>query len=50
MVNILGDSWKPGQPDAANPPEQDFAHDNLKLHLYAKHEARPGKMGHFRAG
>ncbi len=45
MVNILGDSWVDGK----NPPwHKAFAHPNLKLHLYGKHEPRKGrKMGHF---
>lgn len=45
MVNILGDSWIEGQ----EPPwNKGFAHQNLKLHLYGKHEPRKGrKMGHF---
>jgi 5-(carboxyamino)imidazole ribonucleotide synthase len=41
MVNMLGDLW---------PPQWDsiFAQNNIKLHLYGKTEARPGrKMGHF---
>ncbi len=41
MVNMLGDLW---------PPKWNaiFAHTNVKLHLYGKPEARPGrKMGHF---
>lgn len=45
MVNILGDSWVGG-----NEPDwhQAFAHPNLKLHLYGKHEPRKArKMGHF---
>ncbi|MEM7483214.1 MAG: 5-(carboxyamino)imidazole ribonucleotide synthase [Acidobacteriota bacterium] len=43
MVNLLGDLWQHGEPDwAAVAGEQ-----NLKLHLYGKGEARPGrKMGH----
>jgi 5-(carboxyamino)imidazole ribonucleotide synthase len=44
MVNILGDRWHNGGPhwDAL------LAHDNIKLHLYGKEAARPGrKMGHF---
>jgi 5-(carboxyamino)imidazole ribonucleotide synthase len=44
MVNILGDRWHDGGPhwDAL------LAHDNIKLHLYGKETARPGrKMGHF---
>lgn len=44
MVNILGDSWRDGGPhwDAL------LAHPAIKLHLYGKEAARPGrKMGHF---
>ncbi|MHB1143621.1 MAG: 5-(carboxyamino)imidazole ribonucleotide synthase [Thiobacillus sp.] len=44
MVNILGDRWHDGGPhwDAL------LAHPNIKLHLYGKEAARPGrKMGHF---
>jgi len=44
MVNILGDRWQNGGPhwDAL------LAHPNIKLHLYGKETARPGrKMGHF---
>ncbi len=44
MVNLLGDVWQSGQPawDAL------FACPEAKLHLYGKHEARPGrKMGHY---
>jgi 5-(carboxyamino)imidazole ribonucleotide synthase len=41
MVNMLGDLWVP---DWLNI----FTHNNIKLHLYGKTEARPGrKMGHF---
>ena len=41
MVNMLGDIWLPDWVDI-------FAQDNIKLHLYGKTEARPGrKMGHF---
>lgn len=44
MVNILGDAWKGAEPAW----DKSLAHSNLKLHLYGKHEARPGrKMGHF---
>lgn len=44
MVNILGDSWKHGEPAW----DKAFTENSLKLHLYGKHEARPGrKMGHF---
>ena len=50
MVNLLGDVWY-GQ-DAHHSHEPDwsklFAQPDLKLHLYGKHHARPGrKMGHF---
>lgn len=41
MVNMLGDLWQPNWSDI-------FEHNNIKLHLYGKTEARPGrKMGHF---
>ena len=46
MSNLLGDLWQDGAPDwrAA------CAFPNVKLHLYGKHEARPGrKMGHLTA-
>ncbi len=48
MVNLLGDLWYDGdhyrEPDWARL----YAVPNLKLHLYGKHHARPGrKMGHF---
>jgi len=48
MVNLLGDLWFDGEryrePDWARL----HAVPNLKLHLYGKHHARPGrKMGHF---
>ena len=46
MANLLGDIWSKGEPDwvaAVALPE-------LKLHLYGKTEARPGrKMGHVTA-
>ena len=46
MVNILGDLWennKQEQPDWSL-----ILSDNIKLHLYGKQQARPGrKMGHF---
>ena len=50
MVNLLGDLWY--QRDAHHSHEPDWprllAVPNLKLHLYGKHHARPGrKMGHF---
>jgi 5-(carboxyamino)imidazole ribonucleotide synthase len=50
MVNLLGDLWFAGNMDEAREPEwqQLFAVPNLRLHLYGKREARPGrKMGHF---
>lgn len=44
MVNLLGDLWHGGEPDWS----QLLAEPALKLHLYGKHHARPGrKMGHF---
>jgi len=44
MVNILGDRWQNGGPHWA----MLLAHPNIKLHLYGKQTARPGrKMGHF---
>jgi 5-(carboxyamino)imidazole ribonucleotide synthase len=46
MANLLGDLWSAGEPDwvaACRFP-------NVKLHLYGKREARPGrKMGHLTA-
>lgn len=45
MANVLGDLWEDGVPDW----EQLLATD-VKLHLYGKTEARPGrKMGHITA-
>ncbi len=44
MVNLLGESWRNGEPAW----DKLFANPRAKLHLYGKHEARPGrKMGHF---
>ena len=47
MINLLGDIWtkaNDGDPDWASL----LADSNVKLHLYGKGEARPGrKMGHF---
>ena len=44
MVNILGDAWHAGEPDWAKLLED----PKVKLHLYGKAQARPGrKMGHF---
>ena len=41
MINMLGELWPPDWPVILQQP-------NIKLHLYGKHEARPGrKMGHF---
>lgn len=44
MVNLLGDVWQNGEPDWS----ELLSDPNVKLHLYDKGEARPGrKMGHF---
>ncbi len=44
MVNLLGDLWARGEP----PWDVLLRHPRLKLHLYGKQKARPGrKMGHF---
>jgi 5-(carboxyamino)imidazole ribonucleotide synthase len=41
MINLLGELWQPDWTALANEP-------GVKLHLYGKHQARPGrKMGHF---
>ena len=46
MANLLGDLWRNGEPEW----EKILAMPNLKLHLYGKSEARPGrKMGHLTA-
>lgn len=46
MANLLGDAWVNGEPDWAAA----IASPNVKLHLYGKAEARPGrKMGHLTA-
>jgi len=48
MVNLLGDLWYDGE--HYREPDWSVLHaiPNLKLHLYGKHHARPGrKMGHF---
>ncbi len=43
MVNLLGDCWSEGAPDFAAA----LADPGVRLHLYGKREARPGrKMGH----
>lgn len=44
MTNLLGDVWGADKPDWASLLTQ----TENRLHLYGKHEARPGrKMGHF---
>jgi 5-(carboxyamino)imidazole ribonucleotide synthase len=44
MLNLLGEAWQHGQP----PWERVLELPQAKLHLYGKHEARPGrKMGHY---
>lgn len=44
MVNILGDAWKENK----FPSESVFDDVNVKMHLYGKSAAKPGrKMGHF---
>lgn len=44
MVNILGEAWANGEPKW----DTLLAQPNVRLHLYGKAEARPGrKMGHF---
>jgi 5-(carboxyamino)imidazole ribonucleotide synthase len=46
MANLLGDLWSAGEPDWAAA----LAFPDVKLHLYGKHDARPGrKMGHLTA-
>jgi 5-(carboxyamino)imidazole ribonucleotide synthase len=46
MVNLLGDLWSSGEPNWAAL----CADPNVKLHLYGKQAARPGrKMGHITA-
>ena len=46
MVNLLGDLWSGGEPHWAAA----LAVPNVHLHLYGKHEPRPGrKMGHLTA-
>ena len=50
MVNLLGDIWFLKDAHHSHEPDwsQLLAVPNLKLHLYGKHHARPGrKMGHF---
>ncbi|HXE13585.1 MAG TPA: 5-(carboxyamino)imidazole ribonucleotide synthase [Bryobacteraceae bacterium] len=46
MANLLGDLWAEGEPNWA----EACSAPNVKLHLYGKSEARPGrKMGHLTA-
>jgi 5-(carboxyamino)imidazole ribonucleotide synthase len=46
MANLLGDLWEGGEPDWRST----LALSDVKLHLYGKTEARPGrKMGHLTA-
>jgi 5-(carboxyamino)imidazole ribonucleotide synthase len=46
MANLLGDLWERGEPNWAAA----LAFPSVKLHLYGKSEARPGrKMGHLTA-
>lgn len=46
MANLLGDLWSHGEPDWAAA----LADPDVRLHLYGKSEARPGrKMGHLTA-
>lgn len=46
MANLLGDLWQAGEPDW----ESAMFDPRIKIHLYGKAEARPGrKMGHITA-
>ena len=50
MINLLGDLWYPDGTTQAREPDWSrlLSVSNLKLHLYGKQHARPGrKMGHF---
>lgn len=50
MVNLLGDIWYADGAQHAREPDWNklLSVPNLKLHLYGKYQARPGrKMGHF---
>jgi 5-(carboxyamino)imidazole ribonucleotide synthase len=52
MANLLGDLWEPSGTAAPGEPNWPavLSHPNVKLHLYGKREARPGrKMGHLTA-
>ena len=47
MANLLGDLWRDGEPDWSRALRAD---PRIKLHLYGKHTALPGrKMGHLTA-
>jgi 5-(carboxyamino)imidazole ribonucleotide synthase len=44
MMNLLGDLWRNGSPQW----DRLLAHPQVRLHLYGKHQAVPGrKMGHY---
>jgi 5-(carboxyamino)imidazole ribonucleotide synthase len=46
MANLLGDVWQPGEPKW----QRVLSDSRLRLHLYGKTDARPGrKMGHLTA-
>lgn len=46
MANLLGDLWQNGEPNWARA----CSYPSIKLHLYGKEQARPGrKMGHLTA-
>lgn len=50
MINLLGDLWYPDGSQEVREPDWSslLSISNLKLHLYGKRHARPGrKMGHF---
>lgn len=50
MVNLLGDIWPDKAAGSMGEPawQLPLANPQLKMHLYGKHEARPGrKMGHY---
>jgi 5-(carboxyamino)imidazole ribonucleotide synthase len=49
MVNLLGDVWYDAQGNVREPEWSLLTGEpSLKLHLYGKHQARPGrKMGHY---
>jgi len=52
MANLLGDLWEPSNLATSSQPNWPavLTHPNVKLHLYGKREARPGrKMGHLTA-